>query len=151
MWSDLRLKGAELRCTVTCSKHKDVPDGCEHNFRLMPHLVSERLMPRLSSESPHEHLVRRSTLVIVQNDLWTNEEDDSRSSGKVLDIIRTKAGAEGLSRAEVVRLCEDAQVGRSTAYGALNALVKEGAVRNVGSEARHKYVVAGPYPVGSED
>lgn len=150
VWSDLRLKGAELRCTVKCEKHKDVPDGCEHRFRLLPHVVSERLMPRLHEESPHDHVVRRSTLVVVQNDLWTNEDDDSRSSGKVLDIIRTKAGAEGLSRAQVVQLCEDAQVSRSTAYTVLNALVTRGAVRNVGSEKRHKYVAAGPFLVGAE-
>ncbi len=108
-------------------------------------------MPPLHEESPHDHAARRSTLVVVQNDLWTNEEDDSRSSGKVLDIIRTKAGAEGLTRAEVVRLCEDAQVGRSTAYEVLNALVSRGALRNVGSEKRHKYVVAGPFLVGPEE
>ncbi len=151
VWSDLRLQGAERRCTVKCEKHKDVPDGCEHNFRLLPRVVSADLMPPLHEESPHDHVARRSTLVVVQNDLWTNEEDDSRSSGKVLDIIRTKAGAEGLTRAEVVRLSEDAQVSRSTAYEVLNALVSRGALRNVGSEKRHKYVVAGPVLVSPEE
>ncbi len=45
VWSDLRLKGAELRCVVHCEKHKDVPDGCDHHFRLVPHLVSRAAMP----------------------------------------------------------------------------------------------------------
>ncbi len=45
VWSDLRMTGEDLRAKLTCAKHKDIPDGCEHHFRLVPHTVSAQAMP----------------------------------------------------------------------------------------------------------
>ncbi len=147
VWSDLRLRGAELRCQVHCAKHKEVPDGCEHHYRLVPHLVSRAAMPRWTDEdgqpvSDAEWERGRSTLVAVQTGADEVLDDDSASNQRVLDIARTSAGAEGLSRAQLVSLATDAGIGRSTAYGAVPALVKRGALRNIGTESKARYVVS---------
>lgn len=156
VWSDLRIKGAELRCVVHCEKHKDVPDGCEHHFRLLPHLVSREAMPRWTDEdgqpvSDEEWERGRSTLVAVQTGHLDQPDDDSASNLKVLDIALTSAGTEGLTRAQLVTLAVEAGIGRSTAYGAVPALVKRGALRNVGTESKPKYVPTGAYSTAKED
>lgn len=143
VWSDLRIKGEELRCVIHCEKHKDVPDGCDHHYRLLPHTVSEQALPRLEDETAAEWTQRRSTLVVVQNDVWTNDVDDRRSTRVVLDIFRTSAGTEGLTRTQLVELALEKDLSRSGSYDALSTLAKMGSIRNIGTEKRARYVLAG--------
>lgn len=155
VWSDLRLKGAELRCQMHCEKHKDVPDGCDHHFRLVPHLVSRQAMPRWFDEdgepvSDDEWDRGRSTLVAVQTGGLEVPDDDSASNQKVLDIARTSAGDEGLTRTQLVSLAGEAGLARSTAYGAVPALVGRGALRNIGTETKPRYVASGSYATTQE-
>ena len=150
VWSDLRLKGEDLRCVVHCEKHKDVPDGCDHHFRLVPHTVSEHRMARLSDETDEEWTARRSTLVAVQNGVWTEGELDRRSTRTVLDVIRTTAGDEGLTRAQIVQLSEDRGLSRSAVYEAVKSLAASAVLRNVGTANRARYVTAGMEPLGGE-
>lgn len=147
VWSDLRMTGEDLRCRIHCEKHKDAADGCDHHFRMVPHTVAERHLPRLVRETPEEWSQRRSTLVAVQNGVWTNDADDRRSTRTVLDIIRTKGGAEGLTRAQAVELSIEAGVSRSAAYEATSALTQQALIRNVGSEKRARYVALNLSPL----
>jgi hypothetical protein len=151
VWSDLRVTGEDLRCRIHCEKHKDAPDGCDHHFRLVPHTVSPQLMPRLPHEAPEEWETRRSTLVAVQIGVWTDAVDDRRSTREVLDVVRTSGGQEGLTRAQVAAFAEERNLSRSAAYEAVNALLKSGALRNVGTVKRGRYVVSGLSLVADED
>lgn len=136
IWSDLRLTGEDLRCRIHCEKHKDVPDKCDHHYRMVPHVVPEHLMPGCD-----EH--QRSTLVAVQMGHLDDLAGDRRSTRAVLDIIRTTAGREGLTRAQIVQLAEEHKLGRSTVYEAVNALVNVAAIRNAGTPNRARYVLVG--------
>jgi len=140
VWSDLRLTGENLTATVHVAKHKDVAAGTAHHFRLMPRTVSEVLMPGCSVE-------QRSTLVIVQNDGWTNLDDSAQSIKVVLDVIRTSDGLEGLTRPEVVHLAEAHSVSRSSTYVAVKALVDNGSIRNIGTDKRARYVAASTWGI----
>jgi len=142
VWSDLRLTGEDLRCRIHCEKHKDVPDGCDHHYRLVPHTVSQDLLPRLPDELDVEWHGRRSTLVAVQNGVWKDDVDDRRSTRTVLDIVRKTAGDEGVTRAQIVQLCEEQSLSKSSAYEAVKALVAQAVLRNVGTPNRARYVLA---------
>jgi len=146
VWSDLRVKGAELRSVVHCEKHKDIPDGCDHHFRLVHHTVSAGLMPRDHDETAGDHERRRSTLVVVQTGGLDIAEEDGTSTGRILDILRTSAGPEGLTRSQVVALAIEGGMPRATAYTAVTTLNRRGALRNVGTETRHRYTAAGHTP-----
>jgi len=141
VWSDLRLTGEDLRARIHCEKHKDAPDGCDHHFRLLPHTVAEHLLPQLPEEPAAEWQQRRSTLVAVQNGVWTDDVDDRRSTRTVLDVVRTTAGDEGLTRAQIVQLCEDRGLSRSSVYEAVKTLTAQALVRNVGTQNRARYVL----------
>ncbi len=143
VWSDLQLEGAELRAKVHCEKHKDVPDGCDHHFRMLPHTVSEDLMPRLAGESAENHLRRRSTLVAVQGSHLDIGPELSGNNARLLDIARTSAGLEGLTRAQLVSLAVEQDMSRSGAYAAVESLAKQGVLRNVGTEQRPRYTPTG--------
>lgn len=143
VWSDLQLEGAELRAKVHCEKHKEVPDGCDHPFRMLPHTVSVDLMPRLPGETGEDHLRRRSTLVAVQGSLLDIGPEQTGNNARVLDIARTSAGLEGLSRAQLVTLATEQSMSRSGAYAAVESLAKQGLLRNTGTETRPKYTPTG--------
>lgn len=136
VWSDLRIDGEEQRAKLHCEKHKDVPDGCDHLYRLVPHTVPADWMPDASEQ-------QRSTLVAVQNGVWTDDIADRRSTATVLDVIRTTGGDEGLTRAQIAEVAGERNVGRSTAYEAVNVLVNAAAIRNIGTPKRARYVIAG--------
>lgn len=144
VWSDLRMSGEELRATVKCAKHKDVPDGCEHFFRLVPHTVSEDLMPGCDESA-------RSTLVTVQNGVWTPPLDSGRNAQIVQKILWTLCPAEGLTPTQLRGLAEDAGASRSGAYEAINVLVRSGFVVNVSETKTPRYVTRTPQPATTSD
>ncbi|MFI8661853.1 AAA family ATPase [Rhodococcus qingshengii] len=133
VWTDLRVTGEDMYATIEVHKHKDAVSGTKHHFRLVPHTVSESLMPGCTED-------QRKSLVIVQRDPLDTSSEDRPSTRSVLDIIRTSAGQEGLSRAEIRELGAEQGISRSSSYSAVNALLKKGALRNVGTEKRAKYV-----------
>jgi len=139
LWTDLRMKGDELRAEVECAKHKDVPDGCKHYFRLVPHTVPEAMMPGADLES-------RSTLVLVQNDAWTSPEPDGKNALIVQEILWTIAPDDGLTPVQIRDLAIEKGASKSGAYESINVLVKCGFLRNVGTEKRRKYVASYPRP-----
>lgn len=143
VWSDLRLTGEDRRCRIHCEKHKDVPAGCDHDYRLVPHAVSPELLPRLPNENDSEWQSRRSTLVSVQNGIGTNDLDERRSTRVVRDVIGTTAGDEGLTRAQIVQLCEEQKLSRTAVYEAVRVLTATAILRNVGTPHRARYVLAG--------
>jgi hypothetical protein len=140
VWSDLRLTGSDMRCQIRCQKHKDVPDGCDHHFRMLPHTVSEELMPRFPGEDAEDWLKRRSTLVAVQTSHLDDLAGDRPSDRTVLDVIRTSAGEDGLTVPVIVGLAEARGVARATVYQAVKSLHGRGVLRNIGSEKRARYV-----------
>lgn len=146
-WSLLHASGDDLRAQVHVDKHKEVPDGETYHYRLIPHVVSPELLPADAlfepdeQVTPDEYARRRTTLVAVQNGGWTPDVDERKSTREVLDIIRTSAGPEGLTRAQVVDLAAERKVSRSSAYEAVTALVSRHLLRNIGSDSRHRYVV----------
>jgi len=139
LWTDLRMKGDELRAEVECAKHKDVPDGCKHYFRLIPHTVPEAMMPGADLDA-------RSTLVLVQNDAWTSPEPDGKNALIVQEILWTIAPDEGLTGAQLRDLAIEQGASKSGAYESINVLVKTGFLRNIGTEKRRKYVANYPRP-----
>lgn len=143
VWSDLRLRSDELRAVIHCEKHKDVAAGCDHAFRLVPRVVPPSHVPRERGEGDGDYELRRSTLVVVQTGTWTDQDQDRRSTRTILDIIGTTGGAEGLSRSQIVAFAEERNIGRSTAYQAVNTLTRSAEIRNVGTSARPRYVLCG--------
>lgn len=139
VWTDLRLTGDELTAKLHCEKHKDVPAGCDHHFRLVPHTVSEGLMPKCDVQ-------QRSTLVIVRTDPLDASPETKPSTRSIWEIIRTTAGLEGLTKAGVRDLAMEAGHSRTIAYEAVSALVNMGALQNIGSDKTPRYVATGRTP-----
>ncbi len=135
VWTDLRITGENLAATVHVEKHKDVAAGLDHHFRLMPHTVSVQLMPNCSE-------TQRMSLVVVQNDGWTNLADSAQSTKVVLDVIRTSDGPNGLTRSEIVALSEPRNIKRSSVYVAVKTLEDNGSIRNIGTDKRARYVAS---------
>jgi hypothetical protein len=133
VFSELRLTGGDQRCQIHCAKHEDVPDGCDHHYRLVPHVAPEGLMPACD-------LQQRSTLVAVQAGRLDERTADRRSTRVVLEIIRNIGGDEGLTKKQIVDFAVERHVARSTAYEAVNALVKRAVVYNRGTDKRRVYV-----------
>ncbi|MET9199047.1 hypothetical protein [Gordonia sp. NPDC003585] len=117
-------------------KHKDAPSQCDHHFRLVPHTVSEELMPGTPEAV-------RNTLVLVQNQGWTNHAAESGSDRRILDLVWTTAPPDGgLTGPQIVDLAKDEGIAKSTVYGAINRLVKSGKLKNSGTEKRARYIVS---------
>lgn len=134
VWSDLRLKSDYLRTTVHCEKHKDVPDGCDHDLRLIPHTVSQHLMPDASEKA-------RQTLVAVAGDGRPEPEETRGSASAVLSIVKACDGAEGLTRSQLVNMAIDAGVGKTQAYTAVKDLAARGRIRNIATGKIPRYVL----------
>ncbi|WP_222596205.1 AAA family ATPase [Pseudonocardia sulfidoxydans] len=134
VWSDLRLTGDNLHCKLNCFKHKDIPDGCDHEFRLIPHTVSDSLMPEATE-------AQRQTLVLVAGD-GRPDTDDAPSVTSVAEIIRECDGIEGLTRPQIITLAADRGVSRSQAYAAVKTLIERGQVRNVSATRTPRYVAS---------
>ncbi len=144
VWSDLRVTGEDLRAQITCAKHKDVPAGCVHHYRMVQHTVSVDLMPGCTTE-------QRSTLVSVLTDDQDGLQSTPPSTRAVLDIIRTSDGIEGLTRPAIVALCREHDISRSPAYAAVKSLVTAGSLRNVGSEDKPRYVATSVTPMEARE
>jgi hypothetical protein len=138
VWSDLRMRREGPHATVHCQKHKDVPDGCDHQFVFVPHTVSPALMPDHKEEE-------RRTLVLVQNAVW-NGAGLANSRLKVLEVLRRAAPPEGLTGPELFNFAKEYGVGKSSTYESVKDLVKEGLAKNVGSDKKARYVAAEQSP-----
>ena len=136
VWSDLRLTGTDQRCRINCKKHKDVPDGCDHHYRLVPHVVPEDLMPGCD-------IKERSTLVAVQGSDQDKLSANPNSMKVVLDVIRTTGGDEGLSRTQIAAFALERGVCRTSAYEAVKALAERGTIYHTGTHKRRIYVAEG--------
>lgn len=134
VWSDLRITGENLGATVTCHKHKDAPSGCEHHFRLVPHTVSEDLMPGVPER-------QRQTLVIISAD--GNSRPVGHQTGKtVLHLAEQCGNSEGLTRAQLVALAKENGVSQTRAYEAVNELLKAGVLINISKANRARFIVS---------
>lgn len=132
VWSDLRMSGEGLRATIECGKHKDVPAGCKHELTLMRHRVSQHLMPDTLD-------MQRQTLVVSRNGSGI-ESVRANSKRVVLEIVRNSAPPEGLTAPQVVSLAFESNVGKSSVYEGLKALMEAGELLNVGTPSRTRYV-----------
>jgi AAA domain len=134
VWSDLRMKRGGLQATVHCAKHKDVPDGCDHQFFFVSHTVSAELMPDVKE-------LWRRTLVLSRKRVWADAVL-ANSRQVVLEVIRTRAPREGLCGTEVVDFAKDEGISKSTTYEALKGLLNENLLLDVGSCRKTRYVAA---------
>nr|WP_255479489.1 AAA family ATPase [Quadrisphaera sp. RL12-1S] len=139
VWSELRLTGADLRVKITCEKHKDWPDACQHTFAMQPTVVPAELMPGASEQ-------QRSTLVTVQGTLWTAPRAETKNARIVQKIVWTMATPAGLAPGVIRDLAMEQGGSRSGAYEALNSLVTSGFLRNVGTDKAPRYVTDRPAP-----
>ncbi|MAU83410.1 AAA family ATPase [Gordonia sp. NPDC062954] len=130
VWTDLRMEGADLIAKVKCEKHKDAPSGCEHQFRMVHHTVSQDLMPGVRETA-------RRTLVTVSIDDETQGQNLTASETKVWDAIETAPTSAGLSTSVLIELSE---ASRASVFRALKTLQGKGFVRNIGTEKRPAYV-----------
>ncbi|MFI7002514.1 AAA family ATPase [Nocardia sp. NPDC050175] len=133
VWSDLRLTSEHLSVSIHVEKHKDAPSGIDFDYRLVPHTVSQSLMPGVVEDG-------RKSLVIVPVARGTIASDEPVSLRKVWGIAGTTCGTAGLTAAQLRDLAMDNGVSRTRAYGAINVLVERGILRNVGTENRARYV-----------
>ncbi|WP_157777993.1 AAA family ATPase [Nocardia terpenica] len=141
VWSDLRLKSDYLTVSIHVEKHKDAPSGMDFDYRLVPHTVSESLMPGVAEDS-------RKSLVVVPLMRGTTVSDEPISLRKVWDIAGTTCGTAGLTTAQLRDLAMDNEVSRTRAYEAINMLVERGILRNIGPENRARYVCTQLPPQG---
>lgn len=132
VWSDLRVTGDELQARIHCEKHKDVPAGCDHEFRMVAHTVSERFMPGCTVQ-------QRSSLVSVESGPLELSTSTRPSNRTVLELIRKTDGVEGLTRAAIVALCKEHEISKSTAYAAVKNLAASGSLENIGTDTRPVY------------
>jgi AAA domain len=144
LWTSLLVTGSDLTARITVAKHKDAGDGQTYDYRLLRHVVSEDRMP-------NEPQTRRETLVAVQAGALDVPDSEPRSMRLVLDVLRTTAGPEGLTRSRIAEFAEPRGVSRSSAYAAVKTLVERGFIRNVGTENRGRYVPAGQVMLGQDD
>lgn len=140
VWSDLRVtdatEGTERAAQVFVAKHKDAEDGGVHRFRLVPHTVSEEIMPGQS------HL-QRSTLVAVAGDgLRQNETDTGRAIAGVARAVARAGAPTGLTLAEIRSLLPAPQPHRATIARAAAVLVSRGSVRVVPGKRPARYAPA---------
>ena len=126
VWSDLRMEGSDFAATVTCEKHKDAPSQCKHTFRMVPHTVSEDLMPGVS-------LARRATLVAVSRDDETTGQFLTPSVRQVWNALETAPVGVGLSPNTVVDV---ADTSKASVYRGLKTLQDQGFVTNIGTDKR---------------
>jgi hypothetical protein len=139
VWTDLRLKADndEGTAEIVVEKHKDAPSGKVYNYRLMPHTVSETLMPGVGEEA-------RKSLVVFPSDGGNSGEIPTDLGKKVGNLCGNSCGLEGLSRPKLIELCEEADIPKTSAYRAINALIERGFLRNVGTDKQRKYIYEGP-------
>jgi hypothetical protein len=130
VWTDLRMEGSDLVAKVKCEKHKDAPSGCEHQFRMVHHTVSEDLMPGVGETA-------RRTLVTVSFDGETGGLSLTGSVRLVWNAIETAPTRAGLSTSALVELSE---VSRATVFRCVKTLQDKGFIRNVGTEKRPSYI-----------
>lgn len=135
VWSDLRVAGENLHATVTCHKHKDVADGCEHEFRMVPTTVPRDLMPEATEQ-------QRSTLVAVAGDRRPVGVPDGKTGRIVRDIVRLCAGPSGLTRSEIRDMAIEKGAGRAQAYAAIKSLVGSGVLVNVGEGKTERFTLS---------
>ncbi|MFI6366041.1 AAA family ATPase [Nocardia sp. NPDC050630] len=138
VWSDLRMEGSELRATVRAEKHKDAPSGRRHDFRLVPHTVSEKLMPGFDEE-------QRRTLVLIGSD--GAERGSSQHEQWIKNTLREYAGEDGLSRSDLVKISTDhesaAGPSEATIRRTLRKLAETRVLTNIGTRSRPRYVLVG--------
>jgi hypothetical protein len=84
-WTLLQVTGAELHAQIKVEKHKDVPDGANFHYRMLPYVVSSERMPGTTE-------YERSTLVAVQNGVRKDDLLTRPSVRDVSEIIRKSAG-----------------------------------------------------------
>lgn len=137
VWTDLRLKSDEDTVHITVEKHKDAPSGQVYDYRLVPHTVDEELMPGVL-------LAARKSLVVFPTDDGNSSEIPTELGNRVGILCGNSCGLEGLTRPQIVELCIEAGIPKSSAYRAVNQLVDRGRLRNVGTEKTRRYVYSGP-------
>ena len=138
VWSDLRMKGSSLAASIHCEKHKDAPSGCDHNFSVVHHTVSQELMPGAT-------LLQRQTLVL--SGLRSGQTEITAGSCRVvLDIIRTKAPPDGFTGTIMVALGAEKDLAKSTVYEALKWLADKGYIKNCGTQKRPKWILGDKDP-----
>ncbi|MET4612012.1 hypothetical protein ABIC28_003004 [Rhodococcus sp. PvR044] len=139
VWTDLRMTGADNVAKLHCAKHKDVPAGCDHLFRLVPHTVKAQLMPGFSE-------AQRSTLVISGASSEIGRSSDPGSEEIVAGIWRKFALVEALSTAKAYKLhegeVEGRKVSQTTFYAITTKLVRDGFLQNMGRGSRCIYKVS---------
>ena len=81
-----------------------------------------------------------SSPLAVQAGRWDERAADRKSTRVVLDIIRNTGGDDGLTKEQIINFAVERHVARSTAYEAVNTLVKRAVVYNTGTDKRRVYV-----------
>lgn len=130
VWSSLLLArvggktSTSRKIQMTCAKHKEWPDKCTHQFKLVEHTVDEALMRGATAS-------QRSTLVLTGVDPMTMDDDEAQSTGEthaeILALTAELGGGEGLTKAEIVKFALERNLcSRSGAYAAITALTDKG-------------------------
>lgn len=137
VWSDLRLTSEEGTAQIKVEKHKDAASDKTYDYRLAPHIVSEELMPGLPEEA-------RKSLVVFPTSGGNFDQIPTGIGKKVGNLCGNSCGLEGLTRPQLVELCVEAGIAKTTAYRAINDLIERRHLHNIGTESRPRYIWVGP-------
>lgn len=143
LWSDLRLTAEGLKVSVRVEKHKDAPSDKTFEYRMVPHVVSEKLMPGVDEAG-------RKSLVVFSLDGEKSTGFLTGAREKVAKLAENSCGVEGLTRKQLVDLAVSDGTSAPSAYRSVNELVKAGWLQNVGTEARPRYAYVGPTSDGAD-
>ncbi|MCV7095392.1 AAA family ATPase [Mycobacterium kubicae] len=144
VWSDLRLTAPDaFRVEIKVEKHKDAPSGKTFQYRLVPHTVSEALMPGVDEQ------FRKSLVVFsLADEKFT--ETLTGSCETLANLAEKSCGIEGLTRSQLVKLAVESGMNQATAYRAANTLINRSALVNIGTDKRPRYRYLGPTLDSSE-
>lgn len=136
VWTDLRLVREDFGATITVEKHKDAPDSRIYDYRMVPHTVSDLLMPDQPDQA-------RNTLVAFSSDGGNRTRILTANENRAREIAENSCGLEGLTRTKLVELVVEDGMSQSSAYRAINALIDRGVLVNVGTAKRARFVRSG--------
>ena len=137
VWSDLRLTSERSIATISVEKHKDAASDKTFEYRLLPHTVSDELMPGLDEDA-------RKSLVVIPTSGGNLDEIPTEVGKKVGTICGNSCGIEGLTRSQLVTLCVESGIPKTTVYRVINDLIARHFLQSIGDGSRRRYIWTAP-------
>lgn len=119
----IQVKADDTLVTLKCTKQKNAKPFPELRLNLVPTGPSAALSDRETAPTA-----------------------ETPTTGALLDVVRDHADTSGLTNTTLEKLAETAGISRASYYRAKKLLLETGGIVNVGTDARHRYVLADQAP-----